>query len=105
MRWGSALAAGIGLFENGGSGWQRALFALGAVLVVVRLAMIVGFSRRRVLGGKRAGRALSSRRTGGFDTGGGRTPGWYPDQTGQAELRWWDGDAWTDRTAYRHELP
>lgn len=34
-----------------------------------------------------------------------RSAGWYPDQTGQADLRWWDGEAWTERTAQRHELP
>jgi hypothetical protein len=24
-------------------------------------------------------------------------PGWYPDPYHQAEVRWWDGHAWTDR--------
>ncbi len=24
--------------------------------------------------------------------------GWYPDPLGQADLRWWDGSAWTDQT-------
>ncbi len=24
-------------------------------------------------------------------------PGWYPDPTGDYELRYWDGSAWTDR--------
>ena len=26
-------------------------------------------------------------------------PGWHPDPTGTARLRWWDGDRWTDSTA------
>lgn len=26
-------------------------------------------------------------------------PGWYPDPSGQARLRWWDGRAWTDHTS------
>lgn len=105
MRSALALAAGAGLFESSGSGWQRALFAVGAVLVVVRLGMVMGFSRRRLGRGNRAGRALDPRRAGGYDAVGERAPGWYPDQTGQAELRWWDGEAWTERTVQRHELP
>lgn len=26
-------------------------------------------------------------------------PGWYPDPSGQARQRWWDGQRWTDHTA------
>ena len=25
--------------------------------------------------------------------------GWYPDHTGAPQLRWWDGNAWTDRVS------
>jgi hypothetical protein len=27
--------------------------------------------------------------------------GWYPDASGQADLRWWDGTRWTDHTSPR----
>ncbi|MBF8194028.1 DUF2510 domain-containing protein, partial [Nonomuraea sp. K274] len=28
-----------------------------------------------------------------------QTPaGWYPDPYGDPQLRWWDGDQWTDAT-------
>jgi hypothetical protein len=30
---------------------------------------------------------------------GDRKADWYPDPQGEARLRYWDGDAWTDRTA------
>lgn len=30
-------------------------------------------------------------------------PGWYSDPTGKAELRYWDGNAWTERTKARTE--
>jgi Protein of unknown function (DUF2510) len=26
-------------------------------------------------------------------------PGWYPDPSGQAQLRWWDGARWTEHTS------
>jgi hypothetical protein len=26
------------------------------------------------------------------------TPGWFPDPSGQADERWWDGRGWSDRT-------
>lgn len=26
-------------------------------------------------------------------------PGWYPDPSGQAALRWWDGKTWADQTS------
>lgn len=26
-------------------------------------------------------------------------PGWHPDPSGQARLRWWDGSRWTDQTS------
>ena len=26
-------------------------------------------------------------------------PAWYPDPTGEAKWRWWDGAGWTDHTA------
>jgi len=29
----------------------------------------------------------------------GPPPGWYPDPQGQARLRYWDGNAWTDQTS------
>jgi uncharacterized RDD family membrane protein YckC len=29
----------------------------------------------------------------------GPAPGWYDDPQGQARLRWWDGQRWTDQTA------
>ena len=28
-------------------------------------------------------------------------PGWYPNPADAAQLRWWDGNAWTDHTAPR----
>lgn len=28
-------------------------------------------------------------------------PGWFPDQTNSRQLRWWDGQAWTDHTQPR----
>lgn len=31
--------------------------------------------------------------------GSGVAPGWYPDPTGTARLRYWDGARWTDDTA------
>ena len=32
-------------------------------------------------------------------------PGWYEDPRREADLRWWDGTAWTDRTAARPAAP
>lgn len=29
-------------------------------------------------------------------------PGWFPDQANSAQLRWWDGKAWTDHTHPRN---
>ena len=29
-------------------------------------------------------------------------PGWFPDQTNSAQLRWWDGEAWTEHTHPRN---
>lgn len=31
----------------------------------------------------------------------GPPPGWYPDPSGEAEKRWWDGATWTDKTQAR----
>jgi hypothetical protein len=28
-----------------------------------------------------------------------RPPGWYPDPSGEAALRWWNGSAWTAASA------
>lgn len=30
--------------------------------------------------------------------------GWYPDPSGEHDLRWWDGSRWTARTASRNDL-
>jgi uncharacterized RDD family membrane protein YckC len=32
-------------------------------------------------------------------------PGWYDDPRGEADLRWWDGTAWTAHTAARPTIP
>ena len=32
-------------------------------------------------------------------------PGWYADPSGQADLRWWDGQVWTASTRARPEVP
>lgn len=32
-------------------------------------------------------------------------PDWYPDPSGQAELRWWDGSQWTEHTHSFHAPP
>ena len=29
----------------------------------------------------------------------GPAPGWFDDPHGQARLRWWDGQRWTDQTS------
>jgi hypothetical protein len=31
--------------------------------------------------------------------------GWYPDHTGAAQLRWWDGEAWTENLRATAEEP
>jgi hypothetical protein len=33
-----------------------------------------------------------------------RPPAWHPDPSGRHELRWWDGQAWTDRVADGGEI-
>lgn len=32
-------------------------------------------------------------------------PGWYPDPNNTAQLRWWDGTAWTDNVAPKQQTP
>lgn len=38
-----------------------------------------------------------------FGLGEEQPPGWYPDPSGEAPLRWWDGHRWTTRV--RHDPP
>ena len=35
----------------------------------------------------------------------GTEQGWYPDPGGQADLRWWDGQAWTEHTRQQPPAP
>lgn len=46
---------------------------------------------------------------GGGSVGGNPEPGWYPDPSGNHELRWYDGNAWTahvsDRGEQSHDDP
>jgi hypothetical protein len=41
----------------------------------------------------------------GISNAGMAPPGWYPDASGQHDLRWWDGSRWTDHTSRRTAYP
>ncbi|HZQ57974.1 MAG TPA: DUF2510 domain-containing protein [Acidimicrobiales bacterium] len=64
-----------------------AVAALGGLLVLTGLVLVV-------VGAVRRGRAPS--RPGPW---GGTPAGWYPDPSGQARVRWWDGARWTEHSS------
>src|SRR5438067_839083 len=89
------------------SGWEVfsivdvVLALLAAISAAIGVSIVTGTElpvpglRPELLkwvGGGAAGAAEASQSSG-------PPAGWYPDPQGQARLRYWDGDAWTDQTS------
>lgn len=71
---------------------------LGGPLVGGVLALVTALRRRRPGGSAGTAAAAGSATTGAPTAPASAPAGWYPDPSGQARTRWWDGSRWTDHT-------
>lgn len=84
------VAPSFGTLFARASRWLAAL-AIGGLLAVAGLVLlIVGLVQKRPVAAPTAVPAAFAAAP---------AAAWYPDPTGQARLRWWDGTRWTDHTA------
>jgi Protein of unknown function (DUF2510) len=74
----------------GGIGWLAAAGVAGLLGLVGLILLIIGFVR-----GHRTAPALAPAVAGSMAT----PAGWYADPRGDARLRWWDGQQWSDHVS------